>query len=70
MLKTLDILGKYSLMYSPSTRVAKYSDSTALPAIFVHLLFTELADLYTGENNQLYVSNVLSGMGGWEQRRN
>ena len=30
LVKTLDILGEYSLRYSPSTRVANYSDSTAL----------------------------------------
>jgi len=32
LLEILDILGEYSLRYSPSTRVANYSDSTALSA--------------------------------------
>jgi len=30
LLEVLDILGEYSLRYSPSTRVANYSDSAAL----------------------------------------
>ena len=41
LVKTLNILGEYSLRYSPSTRVANYSHSTALEEILCSCDFAD-----------------------------